>query len=228
MERGLTQQQAGNSFALGISDASGMTMAFNGATGQDAYTGRDLSRNERIFQGALGVIGVVGTATGATGLLKASISVSGSAASEFSAAGGGLRGLTQTGRAGLRGLRQSAAAEWSGTAGELTQLRPFAQTRLGQGLAGTRTGNALGAADDLLQRSGAARGFGQGVADTFGSVFQAGRAAANTVTEGFESAASSLRSLRSSRQSQEAIDSVNSVGRPVNENIGNTSLLNDG
>lgn len=172
MERGLSEQQAGNSLALGISDATGMTMAFNGFSGQDAYTGRDQSAAERLFQGTLGTVGVIGTATGVTGALSTTANLGRTGLTEFQAAGGGLRGLSQTMHSGVRGVGRSAAAEWAGTVDELTSLRPFAQTRLGQSTAGTRLGSVLESADD------------------------AGRATATRMVEGVRQPGSRLRGLQ--------------------------------
>ncbi|MFL6546540.1 MAG: RHS repeat-associated core domain-containing protein, partial [Candidatus Udaeobacter sp.] len=186
MERGKTEAEAGNSLALGISDATGMTQAFNGFSGQDAYTGRDLSGRERITQGALGTIGVISTAVGGASVLKTSAGLLAEGASEFSAAGGGFSGLKQVTRSGLQGLARSAAAEWTGTIEEITTQMPFAEMRFGAGMANTRLGRVLGTADEALNAG-------------LGRMSQGTRATASSLVEGIESTTSTLRPLQSSR-----------------------------
>jgi RHS repeat-associated protein len=156
LERGLTEQQAGNSLALGLSDATGMTSLFNGVTGQDAYTGRDLSKGERILQTLEGGLTLVGTATMGLQLGQAAWSGARTGLTAFSEAGGGMQGV----RSGLgavgRQFKGAVMSEAAGTMDELTNLRPFSETRFGRQLGGTRMGRILERGDDLA-RSGASQ-----------------------------------------------------------------------
>jgi hypothetical protein len=155
-----------------------MTSAFRGVTGADPYTGAELAASERLFEAVTGAAGLVGTAVPIAGSLRTGAGLTRTAAAEFTAAGVG-RGVGAVGRSAARGLGRSMADEWSGTLREAFTVKPFAETRLGQSLAGSRLGSALGAADDPL--------------------YATGRAIGGKIAEGYHKVAASLDSLTTAR-----------------------------
>jgi RHS repeat-associated protein len=119
LERGLTEEQAGGSLSLGFSDATGMTGVFRAFTGGDPYTAKQLGAGGRIWEGTIGALGLAGTGAVGGQLLKAGASVAGASSSAFQAARGGLQGAASAGRAAVGRLGSLAAAEWSGTLGQV-------------------------------------------------------------------------------------------------------------
>jgi RHS repeat-associated protein len=70
---GVEQKWASNdprrNWGSAFGDGTGATKVFNAWSGQDTYTGRDLSTGERAWQGTLGAVEVVGNATAVGGLV---------------------------------------------------------------------------------------------------------------------------------------------------------------